>query len=91
MSKVNWKIVNAAFWIEIVLSYVIPFKVVENSQYRVGVPYSFITVYNNALGVNPLMSMHLNPVALLVNVAALYWVVSLTLKAYQKHKPVPEN
>ena len=89
MKKINWKIVNFAFWLEIVLSYVLPFKIVDNFQYKAGFPIPFITVYNTELGVNPLMSMHLNPLGLLLNGLIIYLIISMCVKAYQKIKSTP--
>ena len=86
MKKINWKIVNIAFWIEIVLSYVLPFKVVDGFRYMVGFPIPFISVYNTAIGVNPLMSMHLNPLGLLFNGVIIYLVLLAVIQVYNKSK-----
>ena len=86
MKKINWKIVNIAFWIEIVLSYILPFKVVDDFQYKVGFPIPFISVYDTKIGVNPLMSMHLNPLGLVLNAIIIYMVVSVCMNTYQKIK-----
>lgn len=45
MKKINLKILNISFWIEIILAYVLPFQIVDNSQYRVGFPLPFKTAY----------------------------------------------
>lgn len=86
MRKINWSLLNLAFWIELVLSYLLPFHVVDNFKYQVGFPVSFLTVYEKALGVNPFASMQLNPLALLFNGIAIYLVLSLATGAYQKLK-----
>lgn len=88
MKKFNWRIVNVAFWIEIVLSYVLPFKVVDNFRYKVGFPLRFITVYDADIGVNPLVSMHLNPVFLLMNVIIIYFIISICAKGYHELRKV---
>jgi hypothetical protein len=67
VKKINWKILNFAFWIEVILSYVLPFKVVDNFQYNVGFPIPFISVYDTKISVNPLMSMYFNPLGLFLN------------------------
>lgn len=82
MKKIHWKTLNLAFWIEIILSYLLPFQVVDNFQYRVGFPISFITVYDAELGVNPLMSMHFNPFGLLMNGLIIYLIISVCAKVY---------
>ena len=61
MKKINWKIFNLALWLEVIISYVVPFKVIDNFEYEVGFPIPFISVYDTAIGVSPLMSMYLNP------------------------------
>ena len=84
MKKINWKILNWAFWIEIILSYVLPFKVVDDFQYKAGFPIPFITVYNRSVEVNPLMSMHLNPLSLVFNGLIIYFIILFTMRAYNK-------
>lgn len=64
MKKVNFKLLNLAFWVELVLSYVLPFRVTDDFGYQVGFPFPFIAVYDTAIGVNPLVSMHLNPLSM---------------------------
>lgn len=86
MKKINWKIFNLAFWIEVILSYVLPFKVIDNFQYKVGFPIPFISVYDTAIGVNPLMSMHLNPIGLLFNGVIIYFIILFAIRAYYKIK-----
>lgn len=84
MKRINWKILNCAFWIEIVLSYILPFSVHGDSQYRVGFPISYLSIHNGSIGINPLFSMHLNPIALLGNCVILYLIIKLGTKAYGK-------
>lgn len=92
MKKINWKIFNAALWVELVLCYVLPFRVIDDFEYKVGFPIPFLSVYHNAtggIGVNPLMSMHVNPLGLLVNGILLYLILLFAQKAYRKLKPLP--
>ncbi|WP_312072263.1 hypothetical protein [Anaerotignum propionicum] len=86
MEKINWKILNSAFWIEIILSYILPFKVVNHFQYKIGWPIQFISVYVSKPILSPLMSMSLNPLGLLLNGAIIYLVISVAVKAYNKLK-----
>ncbi|WP_324823096.1 hypothetical protein [Sinanaerobacter sp. ZZT-01] len=86
MKKINWKLINAAFWIEIILSYILPFKVVDDFQYMVGFPIPFLSVYDTKIGVNPLMSMALNPFGLLLNGVIIYLILSISVKKYCKFK-----
>ena len=82
--KINWKILNLAFWIEIILSYLLPFKITDSAQYQVGVPMPFI--YMNATGfrISPLMSMHFNPLGLLFNAIIVYFMIIFCIKIYKK-------
>jgi hypothetical protein len=82
--KINWKIINFAFWIEVGLSYLLPFKTIDNFQYKVGFPIPFLTIYDTKIGINPLMSMQLNPLALLINGIIIYFIISLAIKTYRK-------
>lgn len=84
MRKTNWKILNLALWIEVVLCYLLPFKVTDGFRYQVGFPIPFIAVYDTKFGKNPLMSMHLNPLGLLLNGIIIYLIISVCVKAYQK-------
>lgn len=90
MRKINWKILNLALWIEVILSYLLPFKVTDNLSYQVGSPVPFITVYAAELHINPFMSMHLNPIGLLFNAIIMYLILSALLKVYYKFKRVNE-
>ncbi len=80
----NLKILNSAFWIEIIISYLLPFKITENSQYQVGVPIPFISVNASGFGISPFMSMHLNPIGLLINGIIIYLLIIFCMKVYQK-------
>lgn len=86
MKKINWKTVNAAFWIEMGLVYFLPFQATDGFQYQAGFPIPFLTVYDTKPGINPFMSMHLNPVGLLVNGAILYMVIDICIRTYQKYR-----
>lgn len=81
----NLKILNIAFWIEIILAYVLPFKAFDNFRYEVGFPISFITVYDKKIGINPLMSMSLNPLVLVVNIFIIYVAITVCIKIYSKY------
>lgn len=84
MKKINWKILNLALWTEMLLSYFLPFKVIDNFQYQVGFPMPFLSLYDKEMRVNPFMSMGLNPLALLFNVIILYLVISFLTQTYKK-------
>lgn len=86
MRRINWKILNLAFWIEIVLSYLLPFKIIDNFQYKIGFPIPFISIYDTEIRVTPMMSMKLNPLALLLNGIIIYLIISLSIKTYRKSK-----
>ena len=88
MIKVNWKLLNFALWIEVILSYFLPFKVTDNLQYEVGFPMSFLSIYDTKFGINPFMSMHLNPLGLFLDVLVIYLIIIICVKAYQKLKHV---
>lgn len=86
MKQVNWKIVNAALWIEIILSYILPFQTSDNFAYKVGIPFPFLTVYDSPIDVNPLSSMYLNPAILGLNAVVLYFLLTYAIKLYRKVK-----
>lgn len=86
MEKINWKRLNLAFWIEIILLYILPFKVVNHFQYNIGWPIQFISVYDSKPLLNPLMSIGLNPIGLLLNGVIIYLGISVAVKAYNKLK-----
>lgn len=80
----NWKILNLAFWIEIILSYLLPFKITNNSQYQVGFPMPFISVNAAGFRISPFMSMHVNPLGLLFNGIIIYLVIIFHTKSISK-------
>jgi hypothetical protein len=80
----NWKILNAALWIEVLLTYLLPFQVTDDFQYQAGFPMSFITVYDTKIGVNPFMSMHLNPMGLLFDAIVIHLILLGCIRLYQK-------
>ena len=84
MRNFNWKILNAALWIEVLLTYLLPFQVTDDFQYQAGFPMSFITVYDTKIGVNPFMSMHLNPMGLLFDVIVIHLILLGCIRLYQK-------
>lgn len=86
MKTINWKLLNLSFWLEIGLSYVLPFKTTDNFQYEIGFPIPFLSIHDTAIGVNPLMSMGLNPLSLLLNGIIIYLILSFSTKIYQKLK-----
>ena len=84
MKKINWKILNTAFWMELTLSYILPFHVVDNFQYRIGFPVAFLSIYDTKMGVSPLLSMHFNPLTFLADGVSIYLVLLGCVKIYQK-------
>ena len=86
MEKVNWKILNAALWFEIVLAYFLPFEVTNDFQYQIGFPMSFLAVYDTKIGKSPFDSMHVNPIGFLIDVRIIYLVILLCVKGYKKWK-----
>ncbi len=86
MKKIHWKILNAALWIEIVLSYFLPFRVTNDFQYQVGFPISFISVYDTKPSINPFMSMHFNPLGFVLDVVVIYLLITGLIKLYQKKR-----
>ena len=86
MKKINWRILNIALWIEILLSYVLPFKVIDNFEYKVGFPIPFLSVYDTAMGVNPFISMNLNPFGFLLNGFIIYLIIVFCNKSIPRIK-----
>ncbi len=86
MKKINWKVLNAALWTEVVLSYILPFRAVNGFQYEAGFPIPFLSVYNTAIKGSPLMSMNLSFGGFLLNGAIIYCILLLAIKTYQKFK-----
>lgn len=91
VKKINWKILNLAFWTEIILSYLLPFHITDNSQYQVGFPIPFISLNAARLNISPFMSMHLNPLGLLFNIIVFYVSIIFIKKVYQKIRQDMQN
>ena len=75
MKKINWNIFNTALWVELILSYILPFKATDGFRYEAGFPIPFITVYNTEISTSPLMSTHLNPLGLILNSIIIYMII----------------
>lgn len=87
MKKINWRVFNIAVWTEIVLAYVLPFRVLHNGfEFQVGFPFSFLSVFDTQIGSNPLSSMAVNPFVFLLNAFAIYFVILLFIKMFAKNK-----
>lgn len=86
MKKIHWKLLNAALWIEIILSYFLPFKVTHDFQYQAGIPMAFISVYDTKPGISPFMSMHFNPIGFVLDVAVIYLIIWGLINLYQKKR-----
>ena len=85
MKKISWKVLNFAVYFELLLSYFLPFKIVNKSEYQVGFPFPFLTVYDKAIiHINPYQSMLLNGWILLLNLVIIYFVTVLIIKLYKK-------
>ena len=82
--KINWKILNLAFWIEIILSYLLPFKITDNFRYQVGIPIPFISVYATRFSISPFMSMHVNLLGLIFNGIIFYLLIIYVQKGIKK-------
>lgn len=87
LKKINWKILNFAFYFEIIMLYFLPFKVVDEYKYKIGFPFPFITIYEKPIiHVNPYLSIHLNQLSLILNLVIIYFVTALLIKFYRKIK-----
>ena len=83
--KVNWKIFNLALWIEIILSYFLPFRIVNDSQYQVGFPIPFLFVNAVGFGISPFLSMHFNPLGLSFNGITIHFLLIFMIKLFRKN------
>ncbi len=86
MKKFNWKIFNLALWIEVLLSYVLPFEVIDNFEYKIGFPIPFLSIYETPIGINPLSSASLNPLGFLLNGFIIFLLIMFTENLYYKVK-----
>ena len=86
MKKIKWKIFNVALWIEVLLSYVLPFKVIDNFEYKIGFPIPFISIYDIEIGINPFISMALNPLGFFLNGFIIYFIMMFIVKLRYKTK-----
>ncbi len=84
--KMNWKLFNLALWIEIILSYFLPFKITDSLRYKVGFPIPYLYMDNRDLDISPFMSMHCNPIGLLFNGIIIYILMIVGIKLYHRLK-----
>ena len=86
MKFIDWKLLNTAFWVEIMMSYVLPFQVVNSMEYQIGYPMPFLSFYNTTVGISPLTSMSFNPLGFLFNGVILYLIILAVMRVYRKFK-----
>ncbi|NCC15536.1 MAG: hypothetical protein EOM28_04190 [Clostridia bacterium] len=86
MKKINWRIFNLALWIEIFLSYLLPFKVIDDFEYKIGFPIPFISIYDSVIGINPFTSMSVNPFGFLLDGFIISFIIMFIVKSYYKIK-----
>ena len=85
--KFSLKLFYIAFFIEMIFAYVMPFRMMDGGQAGVGFPLSFITIHDTKqLGFNPMMSMHLNPLMLLVDTIIIMAIIYGVKKLYKKYR-----
>ena len=83
----RWNIFYLSIIIEVLLSYLLPFRRFDEVRAGVGFPLSFITLRNTSeLALNPMMSMHLNPLSLIINISLIYIAIYFVIRAYKKSK-----
>ncbi|WP_124066034.1 hypothetical protein [Clostridium sp. E02] len=89
MKATNWKILNFSFYFEILMSYFLPFKIVDEYKYKIGFPFPIITIYEKPIiHVNPCLSMQLNVLSLIVDLVIISFVTALLIKLYRKIKHI---
>lgn len=87
LKRIDWKLVNFAVYVEIIISYFLPYKIVDECIYKVGFPIPFLEVYEKPIiHINPFLSMHLNYFSLIANIVIIYYVTALLIKLYKKMK-----
>lgn len=84
MKRINWKLLNIALWIEVILAYFLPYKVIDEFQLEVGYPIPFLSVYYTSRDVSPMMSTALNPLVFLADGILIYFVLVFLMKVNQK-------
>lgn len=82
--KINWKLLNLAFWAEMILSYFLPFKVTDGNRCQAGFPVPFISFNAGSFDSSPFMSMHVNPLGLIFDGIVIYIMMTACIKAHQK-------
>lgn len=81
IKKINWKALNFAVYFEILTSYFLPFKIIDEYKYQVGFPFLFLTVYDKPIiHANLFSSIHINEFRLAINLVIIYFVTILLLK-----------
>lgn len=75
LKKLDLKILNLAMWITLILAYMFPFKYVDGFETQMGFPFSFISIYDVALGSSPFNSMGVSIGHLMLNITLIYLVL----------------
>lgn len=83
--QINWRVLNLSAWIVIVVTYVSPFRQMENGAARVGFPISFLTVYKE-WRTNLLVSFDIDLGRLILNIAIVYLVIIVLNQLYKRFR-----
>lgn len=85
--KINWKVIHFSVYFEILISYFMPFQRIDEFQYRVGFPFPFLSIYDKPIiHRNLFLSVHIDGLRLVANLAVVYLVTVLLLKLYEKNR-----
>ncbi|ONI44676.1 hypothetical protein AN641_06180 [Candidatus Epulonipiscioides gigas] len=91
MKKINWKILNLVLWGQVIISFFLPFKNIDNFEYQIGAPIPYLSIYAAELGIAPINSIYINPFSFILNGLIAYYLIILLIKLCKETKVKKEN
>jgi hypothetical protein len=84
MKNFNFRRVNLSAWLMVIITYILPYRYSDGFETSFGYPIPFLSVYDIPIERTPLMSMNINALALIINIFAIYIIISFAIKIWKR-------
>lgn len=83
IKKINWKLLNIAFYITLIVSYFYPCRLSVNNSIKIGFPFSYFSIYTNIHeGYNLFSSCHVFISGFIIDVLFYFVIISVIAKIF---------
>lgn len=88
--KFNKKTFNAAAWITLIITYILPYQSTNGIGTKFGYPFPFLTVYTT-INISLLKSFYVNILTFTIDIFIVYFVISFTSILFSKKDLAKNN